>query len=364
MIAPILLAAALAGAPGPAAAAPSPSARNERLDFPVTLALKEASLVDILEKLADLLEVTPIFEPGLGGRLSLELRGVPAEKALEMVGRAAKVEISLRGRVMRVRPSAGARPAPAAPPARGSLAFGEVARFWIEGAEDRPLDVRVPEFVGHVDLPGCAERVTVARLGPAPGPARALALAVRPSPGARSSARVLDGGDAEGARLLLPGCDGRLVVAAGGALSPGAIAPTPVRDRLPLVASVRVLEVTEEGDESLSEPRVGFSSGAGFRVASHVARDEARSVFEDVEVSGACLEVEPERGAALLAVSAGLSRGPADGGAPRTLVARRAESLWLSLGRPVRWTVDSSWDGGRAAIVVELTLLRLGEAPR
>ena len=105
---------------------------------------------------------------------------------------------------------------------------------------------------------------------------------------------------------------------------------------------------------------------SGERLAAAEARvTKARAFFfPDVEVSGACLEVEPERGAALLAVSAGLSRGPADGGDPRTLVARRAESLWLSLGRPVRWTVDSSWDGGRAAIVVELTLLRLGEAPR
>lgn len=365
MIAPFLLAAALAGAGGSGVDRPSLPAGTTPggLEVPVTLSLRDAALVDVLEKLADLLGVSPILEPGLSGRLSLELKGVPAAKALVAVGKAAGVEIVLSGKVMRVRSMGGSAPVTGPPAFRISTPFGEVVRFWLHEAQEPPVDVRVPGFIGHVELPGCDGRVTIARLGPSIGPARVLALAARPSPGARTAARVLDGGEPEGSLLLLPGCDGRLVVAAGAAPSPAAIAPTAVRDRFPLVVSIRVLEVTEAGEKSLSEPRVGFSSGAGFRVSSHVALDEDRALFEDVEVSGACLEVEPERGAALVAVLSGLSRGPAGGG-ERELVARRAESLWLTLGRPVRWTVDSSWDGGRAAIVLEMTLDRMGDRPR
>jgi hypothetical protein len=40
-------------------------------------------------------------------------------------------------------------------------------------------------------------------------------------------------------------------------------------------------------------------------------------------------------------------------------VARRAETFRLQMGKPLRWTIDSSWDGGRAAIVLELTVDRM-----
>lgn len=368
MIASLLLATSLAGAPGPGADRPSlPSGANPAgLDVPVTLSLRDAALVDVLEKLADLLGVTPIFEPGLSRRLTLELREVPASKALEAVKQAAGVDIALKGRVMRVSSRGGERSASAgaAAPPRWTPGFGDVVRFWRAGAEEQAVSVRVPSWVGRIELPGCEGPVTIARLGPWNRAAWGLALAVKSSSGGRATARILDGAAAEGMTVLLPGCDGNLVVAAGGAPAPGTREPASVEPREPVIATIRVLEVTEEGEESVAEPRVQFSTGAGWSVKSGFAVDEAGTVEQELEMYGVPLETDRERGAMLLAIYAGMTRGPASKDGPPTLVARRAESLWLSLGRPVRWTVDSSWDGGRAAIVVELTLLRLGEAPR
>lgn len=368
MIAQFLLAAALAGAPGPGADRPSlPSGANPaNLDVPVTLNLKEAALVDVLEKLADLLGVTPILDPGLARSLSLDLRGIPASKALAAIEKAADVEIVLKGKVMRVRSRGGQRPTPAGLAARPrwTPGFGDVARFWRVGAEEQAVSVRVPSFVGRVELPGCEGPVTIARLGPWNKAAWGLALAVKSTSGGRATARILDGAAAEGTTVLLPGCDGKLVVAAGDASVPGTLEPTSVEERESVVATMRVLEVTEDGEETVAEPRVQFSTGAGWSFRSGFAIDEARTVEQELEMHGVPLETDREREAMLLAIYAGMTRGPASKDAPPTLVARRAESLWLTVGRPLRWTVDSSWDGGRAAIVVELTLERLGGAKR
>jgi len=70
VILPVLVAAALAGAPAvEAAPAPVPVEMDtqDRLDVPIALQLKDASVVDVLEKLADLLGVTPILDPGVSG---------------------------------------------------------------------------------------------------------------------------------------------------------------------------------------------------------------------------------------------------------------------------------------------------------
>lgn len=368
MIASFLLAAVLASAPGASADRPSlPSGSNPASrDVPVTLNLRDAALVDVLEKLADLLGVTPILEPGLSRPLTLDLREVPASKALAAVEQAAGVRIVLKGKVMRVSARGDGRAAPAGgtAPSRWNPGFGDVARFWKAGAEGQAVSVRVPQSVGRVDLPGCEGPVTIARVGPGNKAAWALALAGRSSAGARTAARILDGAAVEGATVLLPGCDGRIVVAAGDASAPGVLEPTRIESRESVVVTIRVLEVTEEGEESVAEPRVGFSTGGGWSIRSGFAVDEARTVEQELELYGVPLEWDRERDAMLLAIYAGMTRGPASKDGPPTLIARRAESLWLTVGRPLRWTVDSSWDGGRAAIVVELTLERLGGARR
>lgn len=368
MIGPLLLAVALSAEPAPPADRASlPAGANPAsLDVPVTLGLKDASLVDVLEKMSDLLGVTPILEPGLSGRVSLDLREVPVSKALEMVGKAGKVEIVVRGRVMRVRSLEGARPATGAPAAadRGRSGFGDVARFWKDGSGERPVDVRIPAYVGKVGLPGCDGPVTIARLGPWNDGTYGLALSVRPGGSARATARILDGALAEGAKVLLPGCDGRLVVAAGDASAPAPLEPKAVEKGETAVAEMRVLEVTEEGEESLSEPRVAFPTGAGWSVRTGIAADEKGTLGVALQLHGVPLELDRERGELLFAIFAGMvRRPPANEGAP-ALIAQRAESFWLHVGRPVRWTVDSSWDGGRAALVVEVTLERIGDPKR
>ena len=367
MIGPLLLAVALSTEPVPAAdrASLPPGANPAALDVPVTLALKDASLVDVLEKFSDLLGVTPILEPGLAGRISLDLREVPVSKALELVGKAGKVEIVVRGNVLRARSGAGARSAPAGPPSptRAGPGFGDVVRFWREGEEERVTSVRVSHTVGRVEVPGCDGPLAIARLGPAKD-ASGIALAVRPASGARATARVLDGAAADGRKVLLAGCDGRLVVAAGDAASPGVLEPTAVEKGEPALATLRLLEVTEAGEESISEPRVAFSSGQGWAVSTRYTAAEAGGVGQEVEIRGVPLEVDDAGGGLLLAVFARIVRTPAPASAATTLVARRAESLWVPVGRPVRWTVDSSWDGGRAAIVLELTIERTGAAKR
>ena len=368
MIGPLLLAVALSAEPAPPADRASlPAGANPAsLDLPVTLGLKDASLVDVLEKMSDLLGVTPILEPGLSGRVSLDLREVPVSKALEMVGKAGKVEIVVRGRVMRVRSLEGARPATGAPAAadRGRSGFGDVARFWKDGSGERPVDVRVPPYVGRIELAGCEGPVTIARLGPWNEGAYGLALSARPGGSGRATARILDGASAEGARILLPGCDGRLVVAAGAASAAAPLEPKAVEKGETAVATLRVLEVTEDGEESVSEPRVGFHAGAGWNVRTGFALDGKGTFEEELEIHGVPLELDRERGELLLAIFAGMTRRPAAKEAAPTLVARRAESLWLRVGRPLRWTVDSSWDGGRAALVVEVTLERIGGSGR
>ena len=72
---------------------------------------------------------------------------------------------------------------------------------------------------------------------------------------------------------------------------------------------------------------------------------------------GLPLELRAEDESLLLAVFAAVTRTPAGSGA--SLVARRAETFRLQMGKPLRWTIDSSWDGGRAAIVLELTVDRM-----
>jgi hypothetical protein len=368
VIGPLLLAVALSAEPAPAADGASlpPNANPVPLDVPVTLGLKDAALVDLLEKMADLLGVTPIFEPGLSRRVSLDLKEVPVSKALEMIERAGRVQIVIRGRVMRVRSTEGARaPAdPVAAPSRVRPGFGDVARFWRDGTGERPVDVRIPPYVGKVELPGCDGPVTIARLGPWNDGAYGLALSVRPGGSARATARILDGALAEGAKVLLPGCDGRLVVAAGDASAPAPLEPKAVEKGETAVAKMSVLEVTEEGEESVSEPRVAFHAGAGWSVRTGFAVDEKGTLGDALELHGVPLELDRERGELLFAMFAGMvRRRPANEAAP-ALVAQRAESLWLHVGRPVRWTVDSSWDGGRAALVVEVTLERIGDPKR
>ncbi len=369
MIATLVLAAALAATPGPelAPAQPPAAAKPARLDVPITLHIKDSSLVDLLEKMADLLGVTPILEPGVAGRVSLDLEDTPLSKALVDIGKQTGTEITVSGKVLRARWKDGARTtnttAPPSPPR--TEAVGDVLRFWMEGAEDRPVAVRVPTYVGRVDIPGCREPVTIAPLGPYGGKAYGVAMASRDGENGRPMARILYGAAAEGRKLLLPGCDTKLVGEGGdvgGAT--GVVEPRRVEKGEPLVATIRLLEVAEEREEILSEPMINFLADSGWSVRSGWEAAGPNGTKQEFEVHGAALVVREADESALLAVIAQVTSTPpaAGGGEPRS--ARRAESFLLRRGRPVRWTLDSSWDGGRAALVLEITLVKMGAVPR
>ena len=370
MILPILVAAALAGAPAvEAAPAPVPVEMDtqDRLDVPIALQLKDASVVNVLEKLADLLGVTPILDPGVGGRVSVEISNVPLRKALEMIGQAANVEVTVSSKVLRVRAKAGAKAtgaatAPAAPTS-DPVPLGGVLRFWLDGTGETPVTVRVPDFVGRVEVPGCAGPVTLGRLGAHDGAPVGVALAAVDPSGGGAKGRILGEPAASGTKVMLAGCDGRLVVETGDPL-PGVAVTEPVRvaNGEPLVLTLRLLELTEKSEESFSEPKILFRSDSGFSLRSGFEAGPKDAFGQVAEIHGVPLELLVEGESLLLAVWAGVTRTPAGGGP--VLLARRAETFRLHKGKPLRWTVDSSWDGGRAAIVLELTLARIGAAPR
>lgn len=362
MIASVLLAVALAGGPGPELARTSvPVAANPvSPDERITLKLKDAAVIDILEKCADLLGVTPIFDPGVGGRVSLDVRDLPISKALEMIAKAANVEISVSKKLLRVRVRPG-ETAPGAtrdvaPPKVADARLGEALRFWRDGAGEPPVTIHVPEFVGRVEVPGCAELVTIGRLGHYGGPIKGIALATSEKPGARARGRILGETAADGTRLLLPGCEGKLLVEAGAPL-PGAtmIEPARIPKGAPLVVTFRLLELTETEESVLSEPRIAFRSDEGFSTKSGFESGAPGGFAQEAEICGLPLEFRDEEDDLLLAVYAGVTRTPATPASGPSLVARRAETFRLRKEQPLRWTVDSSWDGGRAALVLELT---------
>ncbi len=365
MILPVLVAAALAGAPAvEAAPAPAPvvSDVQDRLDVPIALQLKDASVVDVLEKLADLLEVTPILDPGVGGRFSVEISNVPLRKALEMIGQAANVEVTVSPKVLRVRAkgaskATGAKTAPAASTS-DPAPLGGVLRFWLDGTGETPVTVRVPDSVGRVDVPGCAGPVTLGRLGAYGGATVGVAIAAVDPAGGGAKGRILGEFAVSGTKAMLSGCDGRLVVELGDAL-PGTVAKEPLRvpKPEPLMLTMKLLERTEDAEESLSEPRIAFRSDSGFSMKSGFEAGPKDAFSQVAEIHGLPLELRAEDESLLLAVFAAVTRTPAGSGA--SLVARRAETFRLQMGKPLRWTIDSSWDGGRAAIVLELLVERM-----
>jgi hypothetical protein len=365
VILPILVAAALAGAPAvEAAPAPVPVEMDtqDRLDVPIALQLKDASVVNVLEKLADLLGVTPILDPGVGGRVSVEISNVPLRKALEMIGQAANVEVTVSSKVLRVRAKAGAKAtgaatAPAAPTS-DPVPLGGVLRFWLDGTGETPVTVRVPDFVGRVEVPGCAGPVTLGRLGAHGGAPVGVALAAVDPSGGGAKGRILGEPAASGTKVMLAGCDPRLLVEVGDPL-PGAVVNEPLRvpKPEPLVLTMKLLEKTENAEESLSEPRVAFRSDSGFSTKSGFEAGPKDAFSQVAEIHGLPLEFRAEDESLLFAVFAAVTRTPAGGGA--SLAARRAETFRLQMGKPLRWTIDSSWDGGRAAIVLELLVERM-----
>lgn len=364
MILPVLVAAALAGAPAvEAAPAPVPieTGVEDPLDATIALQLKDASVVDVLEKLADLLGVTPILDPGVGGRVSVEIPSVPLRKAIEMIGEAANVEVTVSPKVLRARAKAAPKATGAAPQTKTApepAPLGGVLRFWLDGSGEPPVAVRVPDFAGRVEVPGCAEPLTVGRLGAHGGATVGVAIAAVDRSGGGAKGRILGESAISGTRVLLAGCDPRLLVEVGDPL-PGAVVKEPLRvpNPEPLVLTMKLLERTEAAEESLSEPKVAFRSDSGFSTKSGFDAGPKDAFGQVAEIHGLPLELRAEDDSLLFAVFAAVTRTPVGGGP--ALVARRAETFRLKLGKPLRWTIDSSWDGGRAAIVLELLVERM-----
>ena len=368
MIASFLLAAALAASPEPAPAATPSAARNPRLDVTISLNLKDAAVVDLLEKMAVLLGVTPILDPAVGGTVSLDVDEVTVSKALAQIEERAGIEIVVAGDVLRAKARRGVSARGAAPSSSVPVAPvpGQALRVWLEGAEERATAVRVPSWVGRLDLPGCAGPVTIAPLGPYGNNPWAFAISSRDPSSGRPSARILDTSSAGAQKALLPGCDARLVVETGDAKETDTLlVPSRVDKGPPLVVSMRLLEVTGEREELLAEPRVTFQSDSGFSVKSGWTAGAPGSGGQEIDIHGALLDVGSDE-SATLAVFARITRtrAAAEGVAAQVARARRAESFWLRYGRLERWTVDSSWEGGRAALVLEITLDRGNGASR
>ena len=182
-----------------------------------------AAVVDVLEKFADLLGVTPIIDPGVGGQVSVDVRELPISKALGLIEQAAHVDIRVSAKLLRVRamadPNARNGSRLRDPSTPSSRRIGDILRFWLEGAGRAP---------GHGSRSGIrrarrAPRLRRARHG---RPARGVrgrtvgvALASTDPPGGRARGRILGEAAFDGTKVLLPGCDGRLVAEVGDSLA-------------------------------------------------------------------------------------------------------------------------------------------------
>lgn len=382
----LALGLAPAGSPAPAAtSAPSATSPAERLREPMTVRVSDAPVLQLVEKLATLLGVTPIVAPGVSGTVTISAAGVPVAAVLAEVEKRAGLSIRLVGTrlfVSRAGAPAPSRPlddaeldrlllADAALPRRpaGSTAGGAPARVRIVPL-DAPGEATVWDLdrAGTVRPPGCPEQgMPLFPLGVDPFD-RSLRLAVLEGP-------PVPGGLPEGARVLsLPAdgspvsaprppsaCAGRYelrLVAEGEART---VEPLSSRDQFML--EMEIVQVSAPGEEVLSAPRIQMRGAELAQTASLSRRQAPGGVLLESATRIAAAVLADSADGALVAVVATVTRDvePAPGEPPvRIRLAAAAETLRVAWGRKETVVLDPTYGRGTSALVLTVALTRLG----
>ncbi len=385
MIAPLLLAATLAAAPEAAPDAGAPATFETK----VTLELKGASVKDTLEKIAFLLDATPIFEPGIEGTLTLSATDKPIGELLTFIEKAANVRVALdvKGRAEVGKPdlvqrrlvvTRGEREAPPendaaldrelfANPALPRRAKGEKPDpglrsdvFEFRSAGGVAATWKLP-FAGiaSVDIPGCAAPVRLAVLWASDR----VRVAV---PGSGAGSRIERPGNAarkeSSRRIALPGCRETFTMTQL-ADDANVVARSARRDATPrdqFTITPIVLEVTSAAEKVVTAPKVQAMTGGMFSLSSR-ARTGAIAgtsfLYEGASIWGTVFERTATD--VLLALSTAVDREIEPAPGEPVVVVRRAESdqlLRVPLGEKQRVTLSPTYGAGGSTLVMDLTI--------
>jgi hypothetical protein len=363
---------ALALPPGPppdTGRAPAASA-NQLLDEKITLSLKEADLGQVLDRLATLLGKTLILQPGIGGRVTLEIRETKVADVLAALEADHGLTVKLEGDRMYVTRAAEKAPAGAGNPDADTLDRAFLAD---DALPRRPASETPPQFegafgfrgeagaraaawdiggsLGTLALPGCSSEVAAVRL---PGDLFDGVPRVALAPAGARLARIV----APGGNVRLPDCAGSFTLEA--LTSPeGASTPAPAARGGVLRLGVEVLEASAGGDEVLAAPHLRLAAGEVGTMQSG-SRRPGGAGGQTIHMSFAVLDAGTAD--ALVACSISVTRdvAPAPGSPLVTIrVARADESLRLEYGKPARVNVSPTYGRGLSSLVLALTLERL-----
>lgn len=402
MRAALVLLATLLAAPSARAASLSdgasspPPDRKEILRTPIDIELKGASLKDVVEKIAILLEATPIVAPGVEGRIDVRFTATPLSKVLDALMAASGTTIRLAGDRLYVYPAGNGertplsdedldrklladRSLPRRPAGEAARKSTNVLEFRADEPDAETVTYRIDRHA-VLALPGCFHTVTplsgveVVPLGGDPfDGSKRLAFfewdAPRTSEGLPDRIRIVsvpgDGTPALPA-LSLSGCRSPYLIRArsdGPAQEPLAR----LYSARQFMATMAILEVGPEGERALSSPRIQTVENVMATVMTGSQRLSASGASLETRTRVEFTPVASSGDEAWLAVVATISRDvePAAGAPPvRIRVASAAETLRVRLGETETVVLSSTYGQGESALILTVKVEEVKRPPR
>ncbi|HEV8267088.1 MAG TPA: hypothetical protein VGR00_02595 [Thermoanaerobaculia bacterium] len=387
MIAPFFFVAAAALGPAPCmltfqpASAAGPNAAvspaKSHLDEKVSLELKDANLLDTLEKVAELLGVTLIADPGVDGAVTLDVRDLPLRGVLERLQKEHGIAISVEKDRMLVRRSRG--DSPRALPSAGASASAPPGAASNPPLPRRPtsekpksrfvaaVEVRSPDGASLVfslgrgaaamKAPGCAEDIFMTEFGSDPFDGRTQAIVRLMSEGKRKASRVVSL-DPIGADPVFLGLGSCRLAFAETERRPEALESTAnAVPRAQYMVSVELREVTETDEKDLSSPRVQTQEGSSFTV---MGRDDIADGTLSIYQRGVVLQGSGGVVDLVLATTVLVDLKPNGTEVPMTVrTAQAQEWLKMTLGKTMRVMVSPTYGLGRSALVADVTVTKM-----
>ena len=370
-------------------AAEGRSGRAPDLSTKVTLTLKDASVKDTLQKLAEILGVTPIMGPDVAGRFSTRAIEIPISEVIHEIEEAFKLTIRIvDGKMLVSKATAGAPPptddsalerryledrslprrAVGPLPKRDLQTF--VLRMEGPGAEARSVTFSSPYV--RASLPGCREPVGMMLLGTDLFDGRAwiaFAESEEVPGGRRLRGRIAMAASAKVPEstgpVRLPGCPLAFRLLEAGDLDLKETTISSVDSPQAYVVSVQLIEVDGKGETVLAAPRIASRGSVPWAIASgkQVPPFGGPKPLEAMtSLKGGLLEIDDAGALLALAVSITRDVDPGDGTGPvKILIARGAETLRVQFGKPERWTISPTYGLGHSALVAEVTLTKPAE---
>ena len=368
-----------AGAAAGAAAPVSAHAADEK----ITLNLRDADLKNLLEKLATLMDVTPIIASGIGGTVTMSV-SAPVSEILRSLERDFQITIGIADGRMIVSKAASLPPALADDAVDANyLSDSRLARRAaaatpkrFEGAVELTTstgEIRIYslETDGGIAIPGCPPGLAIFplegdRVDGLPGLVLKTEGALpRPHlPGIVLKSdlpRVLSPTLEDIASVDVPGCSGPLSVRLVASRA-GAIAPAPLSSVGQFIVQPRVIEVGPQEETVLLSPQIHVPGGHSAAITSKEDRSSSRgvSLFQTIETS--LVVVEASEKDATVAISSSIVRDieARSGGPPVTIrIARARESARLAFGKAHRIVLSPTFGRGDSALVLDLVIERL-----